>query len=193
MPVSFGCLQSMFGRGVAQPKTGRRRRGTPVMPTYSYLCATCEKKFDSFHSMHCTDPQLCPICGKPGKKLLSAGSIIFRGSGFYSTDYRDSGYIEAQKRDNSETSSSKDNKDTKNNKDSKMSKDSGKPSTGSSTPSASGSAGDSSSKNDSSAQKDSSGSKNSTGSRGSSSAGSSGGSAPPAKSASLSDTPARWF
>ncbi len=69
------------------------------MPTYSYLCDKCEKKFDAFHSMHCTDPQLCPTCGRPGRKLLSASSIIFRGSGFYTTDYRDSGYVEAQKRD----------------------------------------------------------------------------------------------
>jgi putative FmdB family regulatory protein len=69
------------------------------MPTYSYMCATCEKPFDAFHSMSCTDPQVCPVCGAQGKKLLSASSIIFKGSGFYSTDYRDSGYVEAKKRD----------------------------------------------------------------------------------------------
>ncbi|OQA07657.1 MAG: Zinc ribbon domain protein [bacterium ADurb.Bin374] len=69
------------------------------MPTYSYFCPACEKKFDAFHSMKCTDPQLCPTCGTAGKKLLSASSIIFKGSGFYTTDYRSSGYIEAQSRD----------------------------------------------------------------------------------------------
>ncbi|NLI74804.1 MAG: zinc ribbon domain-containing protein [Candidatus Riflebacteria bacterium] len=76
------------------------------MPTYSYLCDKCEKKFDAFHSMHCTDPQLCPTCGHPGRKLLSASSIIYRGSGFYTTDYRDSGYVEAQKRDDTNGSGS---------------------------------------------------------------------------------------
>lgn len=49
--------------------------------------------------MKCTDPQHCPTCGTAGKKLLSASSIIFKGSGFYTTDYRSSGYIEAQSRD----------------------------------------------------------------------------------------------
>ena len=71
------------------------------MPTYSYRCTKCEKVFDSFHSMSCTDPQYCPVCGAVGTKLLSASSVIFKGSGFYSTDYRDSGYLEAQKKDTS--------------------------------------------------------------------------------------------
>ena len=71
------------------------------MPTYSYRCSKCEKVFDSFHSMSCTDPQYCPVCGGIGTKLLSASSVIFKGSGFYSTDYRDSGYLEAQKKDSS--------------------------------------------------------------------------------------------
>ena len=71
------------------------------MPTYSYRCTKCEKVFDSFHSMSCTDPQYCPVCGAVGTKLLSASSVIFKGSGFYSTDYRDSGYLEAQKKETS--------------------------------------------------------------------------------------------
>ena len=74
------------------------------MPTYSYRCTKCEKVFDSFHSMSCTDPQYCPVCGAVGTKLLSASSVIFKGSGFYSTDYRDSGYLEAQKKDTSSES-----------------------------------------------------------------------------------------
>ena len=69
------------------------------MPTYSYRCNKCENVFDSFHSMSCNDPQYCPKCGGVGTKLLSASSIIFKGHGFYSTDYRDSGYLEAQKKD----------------------------------------------------------------------------------------------
>jgi putative FmdB family regulatory protein len=69
------------------------------MPTYSYRCTECERVFDAFHSMTCTDKQYCPNCGKEGKKLMSASSVIFKGSGFYSTDYRDSGYLEAKKQD----------------------------------------------------------------------------------------------
>jgi len=49
--------------------------------------------------MSCKDPQHCPDCGGEGTKLLSASSVIFKGSGFYSTDYRDSGYLEAKKKD----------------------------------------------------------------------------------------------
>ncbi len=81
------------------------------MPTYSYRCTKCEKVFDSFHSMSCTDPQYCPVCGAVGTKLLSASSVIFKGSGFYSTDYRDSGYLEAQKKETS-TENDKSTKDS---------------------------------------------------------------------------------
>lgn len=69
------------------------------MPTYSYKCKDCEEVFDAFHSMSCTDSQHCPTCKGVGKKLMSASSVIFKGSGFYSTDYRDSGYLEAKKKD----------------------------------------------------------------------------------------------
>jgi putative FmdB family regulatory protein len=75
------------------------------MPTYSYQCKECGKTFDAFHSMMCTDPQHCPECGGTGKKLMSASSVIFKGSGFYSTDYRDSGYLEAQKKDSQSSTS----------------------------------------------------------------------------------------
>lgn len=76
------------------------------MPTYSYRCTKCEKIFDAFHSMMCSDPQICPECGAEGKKLMSASSVIFKGSGFYSTDYRDSGYLEAKKKDSDKPSDS---------------------------------------------------------------------------------------
>ncbi len=74
------------------------------MPTYSYRCTKCNSTFDAFHSMSCKDPQHCPDCGGEGTKLLSASSVIFKGSGFYSTDYRDSGYLEAKKKDGNGTS-----------------------------------------------------------------------------------------
>ena len=94
------------------------------MPTYSYRCTKCEKVFDSFHSMSCTDPQYCPVCGAVGTKLLSASSVIFKGSGFYSTDYRDSGYLEAEKKEEKqESTKATDNKTSeKKEKDSKPQK-----------------------------------------------------------------------
>ena len=94
------------------------------MPTYSYRCTKCEKVFDSFHSMSCTDPQYCPVCGAVGTKLLSASSVIFKGSGFYSTDYRDSGYLEAEKKEEKqENTKATDNKTSeKKEKDSKPQK-----------------------------------------------------------------------
>ena len=76
--------------------------------------------------MSCTDPQYCPVCGAVGTKLLSASSVIFKGSGFYSTDYRDSGYLEAQKKDTSIESekTSKTSSDTKTSTEAKKTSDS---------------------------------------------------------------------
>lgn len=69
------------------------------MPTYDYRCRKCKKTFEAFHSMSCTDPQYCPDCGGKGARILSPTSVIFKGSGFYTTEYRDSGYLEARRRD----------------------------------------------------------------------------------------------
>ncbi len=62
------------------------------MPTYEYLCATCKKTFDVFQGMN--DPLLkkCPTCKKPVTRLLGAGAgFVFKGTGFYQTDYKRSG------------------------------------------------------------------------------------------------------
>lgn len=80
------------------------------MPTYNYRCSKCETVFDAFHSMSCKEPQHCPECGAEGNKLLSASSVIFKGSGFYSTDYRDSGYLEAKKKDGNSSAKPADSK-----------------------------------------------------------------------------------
>ena len=59
------------------------------MPTYDYECTACGHKFEVFQKM--TDKQLsrCPKCNKKLKRLIGSGSgIIFKGSGFYATDYR---------------------------------------------------------------------------------------------------------
>ena len=62
------------------------------MPTYGYACKKCEHRFDHFQSMK-DDPLIdCPECGEPElKRLIGGGSaVIFKGSGFYCTDYKNS-------------------------------------------------------------------------------------------------------
>ena len=59
------------------------------MPTYDYVCSKCKHEFEAFQKM--TDKTLskCPKCGAKLRRLIGAGSgIIFKGSGFYATDYR---------------------------------------------------------------------------------------------------------
>ncbi|MFH0771769.1 MAG: FmdB family zinc ribbon protein [Candidatus Omnitrophota bacterium] len=59
------------------------------MPTYEYECGKCEYRFDVFHSMSESPLTKCPKCNSKAKKLISSGSgIIFKGSGFYETDYK---------------------------------------------------------------------------------------------------------
>src|SRR5436305_3432677 len=64
------------------------------MPTYDYHCDACEHKFEHFQSI--TDDRLkdCPECGKPKlRRLIGTGAaIVFKGSGFYQTDYRSDAY-----------------------------------------------------------------------------------------------------
>ncbi len=59
------------------------------MPTYEYECLHCGHTFEAFQSMTEKPLNKCPKCAKPVKRLIGAGTgIIFKGSGFYATDYR---------------------------------------------------------------------------------------------------------
>jgi len=71
------------------------------VPTYDYLCENCGHKFEEFQSMSQKPLRKCPDCGKLQlKRLIGTGAgIIFKGSGFYETDYRSQDYKEAQKND----------------------------------------------------------------------------------------------
>ena len=64
------------------------------MPTYEYVCRKCEHRFEKFQSMTAKPIRKCPSCGKTGvQRLIGAGAgIIFKGSGFYQTDYRSDSY-----------------------------------------------------------------------------------------------------
>ncbi len=63
------------------------------MPTYDYKCEKCSHVFEVFQSITDTPLKKCPACGKNAlKRLIGSGAaVIFKGSGFYSTDYKKSG------------------------------------------------------------------------------------------------------
>jgi putative FmdB family regulatory protein len=61
------------------------------MPTYDYVCTKCKHEFEAFQKMTDTRLATCPKCNGKLKRLIGAGSgIIFKGSGFYATDYKKS-------------------------------------------------------------------------------------------------------
>ena len=63
------------------------------MPTYDYLCEACDHRFEAFQSMNDKRLKTCPKCKKPRlTRLIGTGAgIIFKGSGFYVTDYKRNG------------------------------------------------------------------------------------------------------
>ncbi|MFG0331246.1 MAG: FmdB family zinc ribbon protein [Phycisphaerales bacterium] len=67
------------------------------MPTYDYACRACGHEFELFQSMSAPVKRKCPECGKLQlERLLGAGAgVIFKGSGFYETDYRSDSYKKA--------------------------------------------------------------------------------------------------
>ncbi len=72
------------------------------MPNYDYECLKCEKRFEVFQSMNDAKLTDCPQpdCDGKVKRLLgTGGGIIFKGSGFYQTDYRSSSYEKGAKAD----------------------------------------------------------------------------------------------
>src|SRR5438874_6326138 len=86
--------------------SGRRPRF--LMPTYEYSCQKCGQTFEAFQSMRDGPFRECPkeLCRLPKwghgkvKRLVGTGAgLIFKGSGFYSTDYRSPSYKEGAKKD----------------------------------------------------------------------------------------------
>ena len=70
------------------------------MPTYDYRCEKCGNTFEVFQPMTAPKLTVCPRCRGKLKRLLGTGAgIIFKGSGFYATDYRSPGYREAAKKE----------------------------------------------------------------------------------------------
>jgi len=68
------------------------------MPTYDYECTHCGNAFEVFQQMNDKVLEQCPKCKSKLKRLIGSGSgIIFKGSGFYATDYRKKGSSEPAK------------------------------------------------------------------------------------------------
>jgi len=74
------------------------------MPTYEYQCDACGNKFEKFQSIKSGPIRKCPKCGKNKvRRLISSGAgLIFKGSGFYITDYRSDSYKEKAKSESGE-------------------------------------------------------------------------------------------
>ena len=70
------------------------------MPTYEYQCQKCKKHHEASQSITAKALTKCPKCGGRLKRLLGTGSgFLFKGSGFYITDYRSKSYQEGKKKD----------------------------------------------------------------------------------------------
>lgn len=78
------------------------------MPTYAYVCDACGHEFERFQPITAEPIRSCPQCGKRAvRRLITAGAgLIFKGSGFYQTDYRSKSYQEAAKKEKPEKKSS---------------------------------------------------------------------------------------
>lgn len=78
------------------------------MPTYEYECGNCGHGFEIFQSITESPKKKCPACGKmKAKRLIGSGSaLIFKGSGFYQTDYRSSEYKQKAKAESGSSTAS---------------------------------------------------------------------------------------
>ena len=71
------------------------------MPTYDYLCDACGHELEIFQGINDPVKKKCPECGKQKlqRQFGTGAAIVFKGSGFYQTDYRSEGYKKAAKAD----------------------------------------------------------------------------------------------
>jgi len=95
------------------------------MPTYDYKCQKCDYQFESFQSINADPLSKCPQCGQPElKRLIGTGAgMIFKGSGFYITDYKRNGNGSGFNSGNSSSSSSDTNTSSAKKKDQTSSSD----------------------------------------------------------------------
>lgn len=79
------------------------------MPTYEYICNACGHEFEKFQSIMAAPVKDCPTCGKKkAQRKISVGAgFIFKGSGFYETDYRNESYKKAAEADKAPSTETK--------------------------------------------------------------------------------------
>jgi putative FmdB family regulatory protein len=82
------------------------------MPTYEYVCDQCGHAFEEFQSITARPLRKCPACRKSAlRRLIGTGAgILFKGSGFYQTDYRTDSYKKAAEKENGGSSTKSDSK-----------------------------------------------------------------------------------
>lgn len=95
------------------------------MPTYEYECKACDHEFEIFQSMKDDTLKTCPECHKNTlkRKIGTGAGIIFKGGGFYCTDYRSDSYKKAAEKDNSSSTSSSSSSKTESKTTSSTAKD----------------------------------------------------------------------
>jgi putative FmdB family regulatory protein len=78
------------------------------MPTYDYICDSCDHEFEAYESIMASPQTVCPACQEPKlrRKIGPGAAILFKGSGFYQTDYRSDSYKASAKADAPADSSS---------------------------------------------------------------------------------------
>jgi putative FmdB family regulatory protein len=103
------------------------------MPTYEYVCDACGHEFEEFESIKAAPQRICPQCKeeKLRRKIGAGAAILFKGSGFYQTDYRSSSYKEKAKADKPPESGAKSGESSSSSTTAPKSDSSPKPASGS--------------------------------------------------------------
>jgi putative FmdB family regulatory protein len=84
------------------------------MPTYQYRCTKCKHEFEEFQSISDDPLDTCPKCAGPIQRVISGGAgLLFKGGGFYITDYRSEGYKKDAKKDAPKSADKKPGDDAK--------------------------------------------------------------------------------
>lgn len=109
------------------------------MPTYDYQCDSCEHSFEHFQSISSDPLKKCPECGKKKlRRLFGTGAaIMFKGSGFYETDYRSESYKKGAEADKKKSETKTESKKEGSGKSTSKSESKSSDSTGSTSKSSS--------------------------------------------------------
>ena len=94
------------------------------MPTYAYQCDSCGNEFDLRQSFSASTEQPCPVCSGLSRRRISLPAVIYKGSGFYTTDYARKGSDSSSSSASSSSSSSSSSASTSSEKSSAKTADS---------------------------------------------------------------------